>query len=79
MTQKEYRKRQARTCHRKVYYPNKWAARSAARHIKDRAGYNLKPYKCDVCSGYHLTKKVPNQLWLAFEQAGLRAGLPVSR
>jgi hypothetical protein len=79
MTQKEYRKMQARTCHKKEYYPTKWAAKKSAVAIKKIRGWDLKPYKCDVCNGYHLTKKVPNQLWLAFEQAGFRTGLPVSR
>lgn len=46
-----------RGCRSKKTYPTEHAARVAARRHKNRWSMELRPYKCQYCHGWHLTKQ----------------------
>lgn len=44
-------------CYRKVRYPDEFSVRAAGQIIEAQVGHPLYLYWCNICRGWHLTKK----------------------
>lgn len=52
------KKKRRKTCKAKVSYPSSDAAQRAADAQRGRVhGYLLRPYRCEICKGWHLSAK----------------------